>query len=409
MRIIYNFLMLNDLKKRKGGNKVSLRECASANDAFRKLQEVYQDREAALAALASGGKILIGELGADVPEELILAAGAQGFRLWSDVTTGSEYADRYLEYAFDPMIRSQFNTLASGKILDFCSHVVISNSTDALIRTYLYLREMKRTEPDSLLPEITFIDWLFTRRELYRRRNRDTLELFAKTLEDMTGNTITDSSVSEAMRICSMNRSALRRMNELRLSGHILGSEALVMIGAGFFLPKEEHTRLINQVCADAVSWPVSTRCRIFFTGSAQEDTSLYTLLEDLGADVIAEDHDWGSRSFDGCYPDKEPAMQAVVDRYMYRSFSSKKAFVSQRVEELAGQVSFSGAQGVLFYNNKYDEPASWDYPSQKQYFDQKGIPSLSLIKQPYPAALTDDLSDTLTEFIRSCTKGKEV
>ena len=61
--------------------------------------------------------------------------------------------------------------------------LAISNSTDVIIRIYLYLRELCRVEPEKPVPPVEFIDWLFTRNRLHQVRNEQTLELFRQTVE----------------------------------------------------------------------------------------------------------------------------------------------------------------------------------------------------------------------------------
>ena len=180
----------------------------------------------------------------------------------------------------------------------------------------------------------------------------------------------------------------------------------LVAIGAGFFMTKEEHTALVQQLCADAAQWPVLEGPAVFYTGSAQEGLWVYEQLEAAGIRVVSEDHDWGTRSFDGIIDASLPAMEGVADRYLLRSFSSKKAFVSQRVETLLAQRAESKADAVVFFTNIYEEPASWDYPSQKQALDAQGIPSISIVKQQYPAALNEGLADRLRGFAETLKGG---
>lgn len=385
---------------------MTIRECAERSPAFKRLLAVYEDRDAAIEALKANGRPLIGVVGCDVPDELLLAAGLQPVQIWSDETIPTAPADQYLEYAFDPMVRRQFSMLVSGKAKSFCDHVVISNSTDAFIRMYFYLREIKRVEPDNQFPELHFIDWLFTRRESYRSRSLFVLDLFKKELESICGFELKDDAIRAASALCEENRAALRNLQALRLAGKVSGCAMLVAVGAGFYMEKSAHTALVQQLCKDAESWPVLTGPAVFYTGSAQEGLWIYSRLEAENLRVVCEDHDWGARSFDGSVNPDSPAMEAVADRYLLRMFSSKKAFVSQRVEALLNQVEACKADAVMFYTNVYEEPASWDYPSQKKALDEKGIPSVSFVKQLFPAALNEDLAEKLVGFADSLKGG---
>ena len=144
----------------------------------------------------------------------------------------------------------------------------------------------------------------------------------------------------------------------------------------------------------------------MFFTGSNQEDTSLYEQIEAAGAVIVGEDHDWGDRWYDRDYNPEYSPVRAVVDRYMLREFSSKKAFVSQRVAALDREVDASTAQAVVFYTNIYEEAASWDYPSQKKSLESRGIPTACFAKMAWPAHRNEGLEGRFRAFVSTLKGG---
>ena len=280
---------------------MSIRECALRSQAFAALKDVYDHRETVAARWRTDGGKVVGELGCDVPDEFILAAGMLPVRVYAEVGKPLVETDKYLEYAFDPVVRAQFEKIVDGTYDRQIDALAISNSTDVIIRIYLYLRELCRVEPEKPVPPVEFIDWLFTRNRLHQVRNEQTLELFRQTVERWAGRAITDEEIAAAGAICNENRQALREMAALRRCAQprITGSEALVIIGSAFFMERSAHTALVRQVVADAQSWPVLHGPRVFFTGSNQEDTALYEQIEAAGAVIVGEDHDWGDRWYD--------------------------------------------------------------------------------------------------------------
>lgn len=389
---------------------MSIRKEALDSKAFQALKDVYDNREKVLLEQKEKGKIIVGELGCDVPDELLLAADMFPVHVYADPAKPLVETDRYLEYAFDPIVRAQFEKIVDGTYGDLIDYLVVSNSTDVIIRIYLYLREMHRQGIGKDLPPVEFIDWMFTRNRMHQVRNEDTIKIFWKAVESWAGKTITGEAVKKAAAICNENRQALRKMAELRHGEevHINGSEALVIIGAAFFMNREEHTKLVKAVTEDAAGWPVIDGPRIYFTGSGQEDTSFYDMIEDTGAVIISEDHDWGDRYFERDYNMDYTPVRAIVDRYMLREFSSKKAFVSQRVEALDREVAESKAEAVIFATNKYEEAASWDYPSQKASLDEKGIPAASFVQLQYPIDKNEGLKEKIADFVNSLKGGDQ-
>ena len=387
---------------------MSIRETALRDPAFAELYRVYRDREAEAARWRAGGGRVLGKLGFDVPDELAIAAGFLPVQVYADPGRPLPLADKYLEYAFDPVVRSQFQKLTDGTYRRQLDALAISNSTDVIVRIFLYLREIRRSEPEVPVPPLTFIDWLFTRNRIHQARNELVVRLFMEQLAQWSGRPLAEDAVRAAAQLCNEDRAALRAMARLRRGREvrITGSEALVIIGAAFFMERGRHARLVRQVTAAAETWPVLDGPRLFVTGSAQEDTALYEKLEDAGAVVVGEDHDWGDRFYERDFPMDYPVVRAVVDRYMLREFSSKKAFVSQRVAALDRAVAATAADAVLFYTNIYDDSGSWDYPSQRRSLERQGIPSLHLAKMQYPIEKNDDLDARLRAFVSEWKEG---
>ncbi len=387
---------------------MSIRDCAMQSEAFLALKEAYDQRDRAAAAWRAAGKKVVGELGCDVPDELILAAGMLPVRVYADPEKPLAETDQYLEYAFDPVVRAQFEKIVDGTYYDQIDYLAISNSTDVIIRVFLYLRELHRQEPEKKVPPVEFIDWLFTRNRLHQVRNELTLDIFRKTVEEWAGRQITDEEIEEAAKICNADRQALREMSKLRHGEEVRinGSEALVIIGSAFFMERGAHTELVKRVVEDAKAWPVLTGPRVYVTGSNQEDTQLYDLIEETGVVIVGEDHDWGDRYYDRDYNMDYAPIRAIVDRYMLREFSSKKAFVSQRVDALNRLVDAAGAEAVIFYTNIYEEAASWDYPSQKKSLESRGIRTANFCKMAWPLQRNEGLKEQLQVFAEELKGG---
>lgn len=388
---------------------MGIRNCALESKAFLALKEIYDHRDKkAIKWRENDGKV-VGELGCDVPDELIIAAGMLPIHVYADPDKGLEETDKYLEYAFDPVVRAQFEKIIDGTYGDLIDALAVSNSTDVIIRIYLYLRELHRVEPERNLAPTAFIDWLFTRNRMHQVRNELTLKIFREQVEAWAGHPITDEEIKKAAEICNADRQALCEMAELRHGKEvrISGSEALVIIGSAFFMERQAHTELVRQVTEDAKNWPVIDGPRIFMTGSNQESTELYDLIESKGAVVVGEDHDWGDRYYNRDYNMDYAPIRAIVDRYMLREFSSKKAFVSQRVGALNRMTEATGAEAVLFYTNVYEEAASWDYPSQKKSLEERGLKTACLAKMQWPMNKNENVEADIEAFINGLKGGK--
>jgi benzoyl-CoA reductase/2-hydroxyglutaryl-CoA dehydratase subunit BcrC/BadD/HgdB len=380
---------------------LAIRQCAQDCAAFRALQEVYDHRRQAVGRL---GDRVVFKLGSDVPDELLIAGGLIPVQLASEDDQPLSEADRYLENVFDAASRRKFARIISGELKG--GRLAIANSTDVLIRLYLYLRELTRVEPERGLPEIAFIDVLFTRNRLHQERNELIFRLFREQAAQWAGRAITDEEIRAAGTLCNENRALLRQVAAWRCEARIAGSEALVIIGSALFMERTRHSELVRAVLEDAAGWPAISGPRLFFTGSDQENTLLYGLVEDAGAVIVGEDHDWGNRFFDRDFRVDLPVERALTDLVMLREFSSKKSFVSQRVGALDRAVAAAGADGVVFYTLANEDASSWDYPAQKKMLDEKGIRSLHLPRMNWPAPANPDLAARLERFVAETAEG---
>jgi benzoyl-CoA reductase/2-hydroxyglutaryl-CoA dehydratase subunit BcrC/BadD/HgdB len=386
-----------------------IRKCALESAGFSRLLDVWRNRARGAEEFRAAGGRVVGCLGEDVPEEYIIAGGMLPVRIPPDPESDLAGADRWLEACFDPLVRSQFDRIVRGETARLCDYIAVSNSTDVLVRIYLYLRELRRTEPDCPVPPTAFIDWLFTRSRKFQLANERTAAIFRAQAETWAGRPISDGDVAAAIGILNENRAALREISALRLAPEprVSGAEALVITGAGFYMERAAHTALVRDVAREAESWPALTGPRVFLSGTGQYDTGIYDMIEDGGAVVVAEDHDCGMRWYEGDTDPTLPPERAVAARYMLRSPSPKKATVEARVEALCRAVKAADARGVAVCMDRFEEAASWDFPEQRRALAEMGVTAREFFHLPYPAAGDPGLKADMADFVRALGGGQ--
>lgn len=371
------------------------------------LVRAYHERErAALEWKEQGGQV-VGCLGSDVPEELLVAAGVFPVRICGDPEAELQAADRYIERAFNPRVRSQFLRIIDGSY-SYLDHLIVSSSSDALVRVFYYLRALRGMEPRLSIPDPYFFDCLHTRFRTSALYNRDRARDLLRTIERWCGRPISHEDLCEAIAICEENRRLLRKLAELRAPGpaRVSGVEALKIIGSAMFLPREEHCRLLRAFLEDAEGKDPLPGVPLFVTGSVQDQVQFYELVESCGAVVVGEDHDWGSRHFAGEIDRTIHPIEGIVDRYHLRQPSVYRATVSERVSALSGEVQASDAQGVIVFIYEADDAPSWDFPEQRRALEGAGIPVLLLDGQPYGLADMEELGRGVEAFVESIARG---
>ncbi len=375
--------------------------------ALNELTRAYCERDrAGLEWKAQGGQV-VGCLGSDVPEEFLIAAGFLSVRVCGDPRVSTEAADRYIERAFDPLVRSQFARIVVDGAYSYLDHLIVSRSSDALVRVFYYLRDLRRLEPSLPIPDLYFFELLHSRYRTSALYNRDRARDLVRVLERWCGRPVATEALAEAIATCEENRRLLRQLAALRAPGapRVSGVQALQIIGASMFLPRQEHSRLLGALLAEAEEYPPLSGVRLFVTGSAQDHTHFYELVESCGAVVVGEDHDWGNRHFAGEIDTTADPIDAIVDRYHLRPPSTSRASVSVRVTALVEQVRTTGAQGVLFYILEKDDAPSWDFPEQRKALEAAGVPVLLLDRQPYQLADAEGLRRDVGAFVESLAK----
>jgi len=371
--------------------------------AFDALARAYRERDTAALEWKAQGGLVVGCLGSDVPEELLVAAGILPIRVCGDPEADLAAADHYIERAFDPRVRSIFLRIIEGAY-SYLDRLIVSNSSDALVRVFYYLRELHRTDPTLAIPDLYFFDLLHTRYRTSALYNRDRARDLKKVIEGWCGRSITETDLAQAIAACEENRRLLRKLGDLRAPGppRVSGLRSLMAIGASMLMPREVHTHLLSSFLEEAEAGEPLSGVRLFVTGSVQDHPQFYELVESCGALVVGEDHDWGARHLAGEIDTTADPIDGIVDRYHLRQPGTHQATVSQRVSALSAQVRASKAQGVVFFIYEADDAPSWDFPEQKRALDARGIPVLLLDHRPYRVDGSDELRGQLQSFVRS-------
>lgn len=361
----------------------------------------YRERErAARAWQASGGQV-VGYLGADVPEELLSAAGFFPLRITGDPTRDTPLAHQYVPRTFNPLVRSIFNRLLDGTYA-FLDHLIIANSAEALVRVFVYLREVKRVEARAGIHDVYFFEFLHTRFHKSMVYNRERLCELKKQLEQWSGKPFTDDALRDAIVECNENRKLLQEIARLRIESRISGVDALAIIGSSMWMQKTEHNRLLRELLNHADQLVPRSGVRLFVEGSQLDHTWFYDIVESCNATIVAEDNDWGNRAFDTLVDETTAPLDAIADRHFFKAPSSSKSTVQDRVEYCVRQAIEAKADGVIFFLLAGEDPPAWDYPEQRNALEARGIRTVCLDQQPYAPTDMVELKTRVESFVQS-------
>jgi benzoyl-CoA reductase/2-hydroxyglutaryl-CoA dehydratase subunit BcrC/BadD/HgdB len=361
------------------------------------LRQAYQNPlETALRKHREGVPIA-GYTSNTVPWELLRAAGFFPvlIQAWHAATPG---ADAYMEPVFAQRIRSIFDELLNGA-WSFCKALIISRASEHEHKLYLYLKEVVRQGASDKIPLPYSYNLLHTRSPRSRSFGQNETERLVVHLTEITGRRVGSQEFVSAVRESNAARAALRRLLRLRRgkTPRLSGAEALVAIGAWYFMDRTEYTRAALEFASVVSRRPPIAGPRILIKGSPLDHSGLHVAVESHGAIVTAEDDWWGSRSAGSDIRVGRDPLAAIFRKY-YSDAPSPRVFPQPVADRWFQTTVLRDIEGVVFYLPPDDDVLGWDYPRQKRFLDEHGIPSLLIREDAH--SLSAQTDERIGEFV---------
>lgn len=356
----------------------------------------YVNRVAQAVEQGKNGSPVAGVTSNTVPWELLSAAGF--FPVLLSARRGpAPFADRFMEDVFDARIRGIFDGLASGA-WPFLQLVVIPRTSEQEHKLYLYLREISRQGFSNAAPRVYLYNLLHTHSPEAYAYGLDRTHRMKEYLENAAGHRIGDVDLARAISVGNAMRQAIRKLLALRqgLEPRLTGTEALTLMGACYFMDRAEYAQMADAAAAELSNRPALRGVRLLVKGSALDHTGLHRALEAHGAIVVAEDDWWGSRSVSKDIAGEGDLVQAIFETY-YRDTPSPRVFPPGVADEWFQNAAI-GVDGVVFYLPPEDDVMGWDYPHQRKFLEDRGIPSL-VVRAESSSELTGEMHERIEVF----------
>jgi 2-hydroxyglutaryl-CoA dehydratase, D-component len=368
---------------------------------------VLRPAAVARAHRAAGGRV-VGLLGWSAPRELVVAAGLLPVRLSPQRLSGGTPETSGTRDAGDapepgdttepgglpgpgdgiaaglgrelpPAAASIAAALVTGS-LDWVDAVLIGRDSEAHLKLFYLLRELRRSGAAPGLPPVAFFDLLRLPSRTSARYNRLRAAELTATLGRWAGRPVTDDDLGDAVDDAAATARRLAALTVLRTAAPpaVAGSDALAAACAARVLPGEELRAHLAAVCpgdagpaaggpaaegpADAATG-TPLAARVFLAGTGLDDLSAYEALEDLGIALVGEDHEWGD---DGSVSPRRTAdpLDGIVDRYHFGHGGAARDGLRDRAERTAGKIRAAAPDGVLYLVGSHDEAAGWQLPA---------------------------------------------
>ena len=345
------------------------------------------------------GKKVVGYFCSYIPEEIIFAADALPFRVFS--TQGAiNLADTHLQaYCCSP-VRSALEEALSGR-LDFLDGIVFPHTCDSIQRLsdIWRLNVPLRFHIDLVLPVKLNSESAF-------EYMINVLQQFRKDLEKHLKTEISDESLRDAFSLYNTIREHVRSILDIREinPSFLRGGDLYSVIKASMIMDRKVMAEVLRDIIcnleAKKETRDVTLRKRLVLTGALCDHPDVYQIIDDGGGMVVWDDLCTGSRYFEGQLDTTGNPLVSLAERYLRRIVCpSKHSGLSTRSDYLLDIVRKKNADGVVFLNQKFCDPHSFDYPYIKKCLDSEDIPN-TLIEMEAQSSTGESLRTRFEAFL---------
>lgn len=344
--------------------------------AVKRLQEIARDPFPFLKGL-KGQKLLIGITPGDVPHELIAAAGLHPVTIFgtdepikfagalmpdntcSLAKSCLELVLNYQRDLFDGFVVSQLDDTTQH-----LSDIWERRSKGKFFHKFLPPRQLGRPSAS---------EWF--KKELKRL-------IYA--LEGFTGRRLTEGELWRAIKAYNRNRRLLSEFYEVkREKPYLLGNRLFFdLVKASFYMDKEEHSRLMEDVLKGLKGHEAGARqwIPVALAGVVVEPMGIFDLLDEAGFNVVCDNLVSCSRYINSLVPEEGDPFEALTYAHLRKpNFSPIHDSPSRMIEDLLCMVKSYGAKGLIYVHIQYCESQDFDLPDIKRRMRQEGVPLLVL------------------------------
>ncbi|MDR7665860.1 double-cubane-cluster-containing anaerobic reductase [Methanosarcina sp. Z-7115] len=330
------------------------------------------------------GKKVVGTLCLFVPDEIILAAGADRVILCGGKNDTVSIAEQYLPRNICPLVKSSFGSIINDGCsgVRSCSHfdlvdmVVAENTCDSKKKMYELLENYVPTyvldlpqRPDS--PEA--IKYFL-----------EELNKFKSVMERLTGNKVTVEQLKKEITSLNETRQLLHRLYDLRKVDPplISGLDVLKVMQKQYFLSTDELKKslcmLIDEAEQVETDWAHKPRIMISGCPMAGGNTKVPEIIESKGGVIVAEESCTGTRSFWELVDEDKDPMLALAERYI-RIPCSCMTPNDRRIDNILELAREFKVDGVVCYTLQFCHGYNIERYKVQQALKKAGIPMLSI------------------------------
>ena len=346
----------------------------------------------ALSWKAESGGNIVGVLGAEVPTEIILAAGMLPVRLFAKLEGETTASLPYYEKG-DSEIVQRLTGLFLSEAPDWMDIIVIGNTPTFNTPVFMFLREIRRLKPELSLPPLHIHETFHTGTARDAAYNLQSCYRLEERLKSIGGDT-SEASYTKAARLIATRRSELVELFDKR-------SQSEPEISGGEVQRAIAHTCLMPNLAVPSCTSHANKGPKLLFSGTDIGQMRAYDLIERAGCTIVSDDHDMGEPV---CRLSvSNPAtVETIAKAYSDTPPRSARWPTEDRITHVIEQAKSDRVDGVIFWINDEDHPSSWDLPELKAGLEAIGLPALIFPLQPLSDWNEAEITQTITDWIAS-------
>ncbi len=202
----------------------------------------------------------------------------------------------------------------------------------------------------------------------------------------ISGTTAGNDDINAAIALYNENRRVIKELYALRVElPHLVPTyEMYLLLRASNILEVTEHTALMREYLAATRNEdrPVRDNIRIVLTGAfcEQPPLGLIRALENSGCNIVDDDWMLGARYMPEDIPLTDDPIGALSEAYLHQTVATASRYEEDgnKGAYLVGQVTRSGADGVIFAAPSFCDPALLERPMQQEALKREKIPYTS-------------------------------
>jgi len=330
-----------------------------------KIQELCKDPTSILSRYHDLETKVIGYTCSNIPEEMIIAANLQSYRVSNLGANTSALTPSFL----CPFASATLDNIL--KLEDFFHGFIVAHTCDPMWRIYDILKK-KTNKPLFLLrvPHNTEneLSLDFMKMELARLKT-----FLEKNFDTKIGN----GSILNAIKMCNQTRNLLKNIYMLNRNNKysVNALDYFHLVLASMWMAKSEFNALTEAL--EFENEMTHGNVRLHLNGTAIYDLNLIKIIQESGGFVASDDLCTGSRYYWNNVEESKNPLSALAYRYLKRTPCPAQNPLEDRLHYISYMIDEFNAQGVITYAEKFCDPILYDIVHIRNKLTAKGIPSL--------------------------------